>query len=519
MKGSGSSELKQHGTTVDPFSLEQTTAGTSGILNPHASLVELCQRKSMNLTDQDLSDLTIFRCRLCTRRLQVPIMGVGVFGNICGSCYQKSPCTEVVENVELDRLMAKLWFPCNYSEEGCMFYGTFYTACEHEKRCCFKRRACPFTYQNKCESETCYNLTEIVDHVNEQHPDDVVIPEDGNLTIRNPSEETPDLLYFIDFDDSYFLLRAVLKKSDCIVVYSFIHLLNNTSPKTIKFSSVAFSSTTKKTFEVNEFDWLQNNIENIFTVDLNVLKRLNFKEEIKISISIENVSTTKQACVARPLREGLAWWKCRLCRKIANQAYVCSCERLYSCGCLDKCSKCKRELILIDFLEVGIKHKFACEYKQCHKLIRGDKYDIHSNYQCLVKYHTCLFCRLRFEVPEMIAHLLETHKTKVNQRMCSMDLNSTANFIFHNYTDTFIQRYSLSAAGQFSLETIKLTEPQWDRSYVWRVVIKREHDNLVTSIAGDCSMDCNSGNLDVTFYMEDQKLTFYPFVGEKLLIS
>ncbi|GJQ65891.1 hypothetical protein Trydic_g3991 [Trypoxylus dichotomus] len=444
------------------------------------------------LTAEDVASLTIFRCSLCCRRLHIPIMHDKLHSNVCGSCYRKSPSTDVTENIELDLLMAKLRFPCNYKLERCTLYGQFYKTCEHEERCPFKQRSCPFAYINKCESETSYNLSDMIVHVHRQHRNDTLpvyihgiennpLEETLKLRIKNPSEEIPDLLYFISLYDKYVLLKTTWKSNACMV-YTFFHLVGHGS-RTINWIFSGFSSPPKEDLEMLEVDLFQCYGSETFTTHLNLLKNLNSEKEIKVYIRFAQLPPPDDTSL---FRRGSVWWQCKLCNGIVNKVDCCS-RYLKPIKCIlckaTKCQECNEapcSTELIDFSTWGLDSVFSC--KICTLLIRGDKYDIHRKYQCDTLHSECPFCQKKITFSKMIAHLMDSHSAYVNSEYCMASVGSERTLVFTNHTNIFIRKYILSTDGRFSVQTIKMSSPYWDSCYLWKIDIKRKGSALILCI-------------------------------------
>ncbi|KAK9688114.1 Seven in absentia protein family [Popillia japonica] len=393
------------------------------------------------LTTKDILDLSICRCRSCQRRLRYPIMEIAGFGNVCGNCYETTLYTNAVRNNELCTLMEKLHFSCYYEEDGCTFNGSFQATYEHERRCQFRIRRCPFIYQNECDKKI--RMSDIAAHIDEDHADNILVVEDEILL----AEEE--------------------------MLYTFYQLSGEIS--NLKFHSIGFDKFDNKGRLMCEYELRQKfDVENAFRVDL---KSSRYIEKMKIYFS-NNIETVQEVLTTK------IWWQCRNCLRTTNTSRFCSncrksVETCRHCN-IKCCSDSKYNWNLSE--DIHVSSAFVCKSTGCNQLIRGDKYLAHKNYQCRFISRECLFCIEHFTVKDMIPHILNNHKNDINLISCLIQLDKPIKYVYINDVDAFVAECSLpSSTKHLSIKMIKFTEPNWDADYVWKMHIKKHGKSFITT--------------------------------------
>lgn len=438
-------------------------------------------------------------------------MQVGLVGNVCKACYDRTPYTDSIENVEVYELMDKLSFPCNYTEKGCTFFGSFRKTCKHEECCYFRGRLCPFVYTNKCDTNE--YIHDIISHIQEQHNDNIVVVEEECITVKNASLARPDELYYVNISGNSFLIRSVFKKESYEILYMFYRMNDNDMAKAVVFTSIAFNEMQEKCVVMSESELsFELGTKNAIAVDNQKLEDLDFQTEIKIL-----VKRNYDECGDVPVVPTV-WWQCRKClntmqeihlpREILDYLsnYNCKCSLLHAGS--DKTVK-------IDVSKLQIGFVFPCNSESCHQLIRGDNYYAHKAYQCHFVKHKCQIkiCWKKYFSHEMIAHILEKHKDVLNPKMCFLNTSkSPIRYVFFNNDDVFVQESFLCSDNIFSTTIIKLTEPYWDNSYYWEVHIQPKTKTMPTVIVGDSAVIGRRKEIQVKEYLENNELAFTTYI-------
>ncbi|KAK9700557.1 Seven in absentia protein family [Popillia japonica] len=466
------------------------------------------------LKTEDLLDLSIFKCLVCTRRLGYPIMRVGLAGNVCKACYDKTPYTDSVEDTRFCALMEKLSFPCNYTAEGCTFFGSFRKTCEHEQSCFFRGRLCPFVYVNNCENKE--HIHDIISHVQEQHTNNIVVVQEESITVKNACLEKPDELYFVNVGGNSFLIRILFKNESQEILYMFYRMNDNDIAKAVRFTSIAFNEDQEKCISVMSESELsfQFNYENAISVSMQKLQELDLENEIRIVVT-RNDEYTNGQYLNVPI-VATVWAQCCRCSNVVEEIYLPSELEVplksYCQSCSVYTMLTKKKYMKVDVSKLIFGYVFPCRSEGCHQLVRGDNYYAHNKYQCYFKKYACPTsgCSKTYFPQEMMTHILEAHKDAVNPKTCSLKESDV--YVYVNDSDVYLQECEISKDNIFSITVIKLTEPYLDNSYYWEVHIESKVKTLSTIITGGCTVGGSKRQIYIKGYLDRGKLVFRTYI-------
>ncbi|XP_065163732.1 uncharacterized protein [Atheta coriaria] len=167
--------------------------------------------------------VTEFECPVCTQHMHPPIRQCMVGHSFCNECYKKlktcPTCRQVLSfssrSFVLEKLHAKLEFPCKYQEYGCMErYGGDHIE-SHEFQCRYGGNSCPLKIINDCGWHG--RGKDIVGHCIKHHPNNIFCSNIQRLTCSNfvRDGQTSTASYYMVF----FAFREVFK---CVWEVNFI---------------------------------------------------------------------------------------------------------------------------------------------------------------------------------------------------------------------------------------------------------------------------------------------------------
>lgn len=456
------------------------------------------------LNTNDLIKLSIFRCQKCKKRLRYPIVEIKQFGNVCKDCLDLTTDIDIIYNDELYLVMEKLCFPCNYTEVGCTFFGSFHKVCEHEKECAWREALCPFAYVNKCDTNLC--MTEIVSHINEYHNDNILTVEDGYVTVENPSDNNTQCLHMFEVDKNYFLVRSLFDKKSQQILYTFYRMSDNNASRIIRFHSSAFNIQQKngrlmhESHLRSEFD-----VTNAFSANLCKLRDLNFDKSVKIIIGNDN--TCLKDINGDQVNISEVGFQCQQCLKIFRSIPFCSSCPSFTPNCTtcqENCEECNLKKYSISLSDTNIHTEFVCQSSGCNETLQCQAYSIHVIYHCRFEKKKCLICNTTYTSGNIVEHFLATHKSDINPLICTSQINTITMYAFVNGTDGFIVPCVVSTEMILKVWVVKLTEPFWDSSYTWKLHINFSKDVLELITAGDCSMAGFRREIRLSEFMTDE---------------
>lgn len=466
---------------------------------------------------EDVISLPSFRCNICSCRLQSPVLKVGNFGNICVSCYERSAYTDVTENSEIEMILSKLDVPCNFAELGCTYKGPYYKTCGHEKVCRFRKRLCPFSYLLECAYQF-VKSEDVVHHIRKHHEKKVIKVENDHCNAENPTAHDPDVMYLLQLDRIWILVRAKLKIEKELIYYAFYHF-GDLQGRLINIRSTAFENSKRNNRVTHESKiTLKFDKSNAFQAKMLTLKHLGYYKKIKISLALDK-STIRSSCEEVPAKNDF-WSRCRKCSKYVNALWFC--PNCYS----RECEQCKEQLdkaeplycyeqscrkyscFYFNLADAGITRQVRCENDGCNQIIRGnaDVYRVHRDYQCPIKVHQCIVenCRFKDSTYKFIEHTFTKHQRE-NTNKFSIKSSTSHTRLFSNGDDIFLHKYFLNDEKELQLECVKLTEPFWDDACVWIVNVICKSGQPVT-VRGDYTLKGFTRKMAVGEYIEKDSL-------------
>lgn len=466
------------------------------------------------LKGKDLITLSIFRCKICSGRLHSPVFKVGDFGNICARCYEKSAYVDVTEYFEIETILSELDVSCNYAEAGCTYKGPYHKTCDHEERCCFRKRPCPFTYLSQCDFEFVHRK-DIIQHISEEHLKNILAVENGCVDVENPTASESEAMYFLEIDQIGILLRVKVSVEKRLVYYSFYHF-GDLQGRHINLSSSAFEKCEKNDKVVHESEITRKlDKSRAYKVKFSTLKHLGCFEKINICLNFElkvGESGYDEECA-----KNVAYSRCLQCNEYVTDLWWCF-------GCYSRgCTKCKQNLtigqicqytscrkptfIYVNFSDAGIILRIPCKNEGCSQIVKSHVYKLHCNYQCLFKMHRCFaeHCEFQGFTYDFVEHIFSKHQFE-NTKQFSLQRNTSCTRLFSNGSDTFLHKCLITNKNELIVECVKLTEPFRDDSCVWIVdIIYRSRRPL--TVRGDYSLGGWTRTLAVGEYIDKDLLS------------
>ncbi|KAK9674783.1 Seven in absentia protein family [Popillia japonica] len=441
-------------------------------------------------------------------------MTVGRPGSVCNACFDETMYKDLLEDTTLCDLMEKLSFPCNYTAEGCTFFGSFRKTCEHEQSCFFRGRLCPFVYMNKCDNKE--YIHDIVSHVQEQHKNNIVEYVDLGIRIKNPNFEQPDELYFSNIMGNFFLIRTFFSCLSKESFFMFYRMNDNHIAKKVIFHALPLNQGQMENIGViSDFELSKFDLRNAISLDRRMPKSTKeFKIYVRRKIcKYQHVNTLFTPSV---------WAQCSQCSSSVQEIYMPSQVQIplkYYCEhCSAKNTKYSGKQVKVDVSELKVSYLRRCSNKACRQLILSDNSYAHLKYQCNAIEYACPIsgCLADSGIPYihppeyMSEHFLEKHKNYVNPKTCSL-IQRFATYIYFNDSDVFLQECEIYE-DVFYTRVIKLTAPYLDNSHYWEVHIESKVNTMAIIIIGGYVAQAIKREVHVGGYLDCGKLEFRTYI-------
>lgn len=469
----------------------------------------------INLLDsKDLLELSLLKCKVCSARLQSPVLQVGVFGNVCGTCYSTTVYTDAVRNVDLEALLQKLYLPCNYAEQGCDFEGSFDEVCAHEKRCFFLRKNCPLAERQQCETGLT-DSDDIIAHMKSEHPDNVLSIVDGYISVKNPFKSDVDRFYLLVVDKMTFILQARFDTDKKVILYKFYSLNYCTDIEHVKMAIMLKFDETIFTVDNIQIERLRKgelpylfNDTNATKLQLALLESLNSLDNIIIRVNTDE-------CTKFERTSDQFWYQCFQCLTYSPDIIGCSyCKRPSrgSCCDTDRCKpKCYCEnsdtLVCLSAAKITTKSIIPCRNIGCNYKINSADYKLHVESQCRFRECGCPFCPKWQGISiDLGTHITREHAERVNRNSIRITTGTSSPFCFMKNNDVFMQTYEMWYP-YFNVTTEQLHTPNNGDSYMWQIYFKHPIKKYETVISDVCAGDNCNKTIDISDYANEDTLT------------
>lgn len=454
------------------------------------------------LKTQEVLALTIFKCKVCCRRLQPPIFQMA-HGNVCGDCHFFTAFTNTKRNIEAETFLSKLYCACNFAENGCTYEGPFYKTCNHEQKCRFRSRKCPIGYQEVCEFEYA-NSDAIIEHIRSDHEEIVLIAENDYIEFRNPTELRPNLFYLLQNGSVSILLRTMFKLTKDRMYYIFYHFGQEVVSLALTINEWRVTLMTKHESEMC-FKFDTQNCYKVASAECESLAKVRFPTKSKIEYTEDNVER------GQGILGAICDSCCYMVEEFIRYCPDCSNVACYKCNSCDCCTR----RYLINLTKAKVMTSFPCPNTGCQQIIGTRKYDFHRLYQCpfkveICKEHDCLWsgCYL-----EYVKHRLEKHSLIVNDKNCYLTGGREFTNYFVNGDDLFIHKYKLTVSkNEFEIVTIKLTTPCWSDSHTWTIKVKTVDQGRSITLTGNYTISECRAKLNILNYYYNGGLLLETYV-------
>ncbi|KAK9727936.1 hypothetical protein QE152_g18924 [Popillia japonica] len=426
---------------------------------------------------------------------------------------------------------------------------------QRTSRYSFQNIKCPLAMYKQCSG----HLDNIVEHMESEHPDNVLAVVGNHVTVKNPYAEIRSVFYMLVVDNLRFILRAGLNMKKCCVLYAFYCLNFDVNIKDVKISILLKYANTNCNVENIHIEKLRKGEvprmfyeKDVIKLKCIILESFGCKDSITIKID-----TTKSAApdkIISKLNESAvtAWYKCRKCSLTSKHIHYCSrtraivcCESCFKsnyashCGCstnntntygnnpntyssypttyhynqtVTKSITNNHFVIKLD--EIKANTTFLCTNIGCNEQINGSDYEIHTKSECQFRQVSCSFststsCQWTGAFTDFIAHLTKDHADRVNQNFCEIRncSGTSEQLCFIKENKTFLQTYQISNNQQLAITTRVIGKESED-SYKWLIYLKNSVNGCETLITNVCINGEERTTIDISAYLTKMPFTF-----------